>query len=70
MRIGLDVDGIVKADKGLEGLETAALDLRPFWGELGERLADEAQARWPLRRRTGRLRRSLTWRGNRLAACG
>ena len=33
-------------------------------------MADEAQSRWPLRRRTGTLRRSLVWHGGRLAKSG
>ena len=70
MRVGLDVIGIEKADAGLRALHDAADDLRPFWRELGARLADTAQARWPLRRRTGRLRKSLTWAGNRLGRGG
>ena len=45
-------------------------DLRPFWRELGAHLADEAQRSWPLRRRSGRLRRSLTWAGSRLGRGG
>lgn len=45
-------------------------DLRPFWRQLGEHLAAKAQARWPLRRRSGRLRRSLTWAGSRLGRGG
>ena len=68
MRVKLD--GIVRADKGLRGLAEAASDLRGFWRALGARLADEAQQRWPLRRRTGKLRRSLTWAGNRLGRGG
>ena len=68
MRVKLD--GIVRADKGLRGLAEAALDLRPFWARLGRSLADDAQARWPLRRRSGRLRKSLTWAGQRLARGG
>ena len=53
-------------DKGLDALAAAALDLRPFWAELGADLARVSQARWPLRRQTGRLRKSLTWRGETL----
>ena len=45
-------------------------DLRPVWRQLGEHLAAKAQARWPLRRRSGRLRRSLTWSGQRLGRGG
>ena len=45
-------------------------DLRPFWRQLGEHLAAKAQQRWPLRRRSGKLRRSLTWAGSRLGKGG
>ena len=45
-------------------------DLTPFWSELGETLATEAQARWPLKRRSVKLRRSLTWAGDRLGRGG
>ena len=66
----------IRVDANLGQVETRlrrfsdGLDLRPFWRELGETLADEAQARWPLRRRTGTLRRSLVWSGNRLGRGG
>ena len=62
--------GIRESGKGLDALARAASDLRPFWSELDEDLADTAQARWPLRRRTGKLRRSLTWRGETLGRGG
>ena len=45
-------------------------DLRPFWAELGRSLADTAQSRWPLRKRSGKLRRSLKWAGKRLGRGG
>ena len=45
-------------------------DLSPFWRALGENLADTTQARWPLRRKTGRLRTSLEWTGQRLGRGG
>ena len=63
-------DGIKEADSGLESLASAVLDLRPVWPRFAKGLADTAQARWPLRRKTGRLRQSLTWRGNRLGRFG
>ena len=66
----LKVHGITESDNSLRRFEAASGDLRPFWRELGERLADEAQRRWPLRRRTGRLRRSLMWAGDRLGRGG
>ena len=64
----IDVHGL--PDRGLKRLADGVSDLRPFWSELGERLADDAQSRWPLRRRTGRLRRSLVWRGDTLGPRG
>ena len=66
----LKVDGIARADSGLRKFAALAEDLTPFWRELGEGLADEAQRRWPLRRRTGRLRRSLQWAGAGLGRGG
>ena len=66
----LKVHGITESDNSLRRFEAASGDLRPFWRELGERLADEAQRRWPLRRRTGRLRKSLQWAGDRLGRGG
>ena len=45
-------------------------DFRPFWRALWENLADTAQARWPLKRRSGRLRRSLRWAAQRLGRDG
>ena len=66
----IDVDGLRQADAGLRRFGAGVLDLRPFWRLLGETLADEAQRRWPLRKRSGRLRRSLTWAGSRLGRGG
>ena len=66
----LDIRGVREADAALGTFAAAVGDLRPFWSELGEHLADEAQRRWPLRRRTGTLRRSLTWAGTRLKEGG
>ena len=62
--------GLSTADGKLRQFAARIIDLRPFWRELGRSLADEAQARWPLRRRTGRLRKSLTWAGSRLGRGG
>ena len=45
-------------------------DLSSFWPTLGEAIADESQRSWPLRRRSGRLRRSLTWSGKGLGRGG
>ena len=68
--LSVKVDGITESDSSLRRFSASVEDLRPFWRELGERLADEAQRRWPLRRRTGRLRRSLVWAGDRLGPRG
>ena len=57
-------------DRRLRAFANTLLDLTPFWRELGERLAETAQSRWPLRRRTGGLRESLTWGGSRLGRGG
>ena len=64
------IRGLDEAQAGLLALGDALADLRPFWQRLGKDLADDAQARWPLRRRTGRLRTSLTWAGQKLARGG
>ena len=66
----LDIRRVREADAALGTFAAAVGDLRPFWSELGEHLADEAQRRWPLRRRTGTLRRSLTWAGTGLKTGG
>ena len=56
------VEGLSEAEKALRHVRGAACPTCDrFWRELGETLADDAQARWPLRRRTGKLRASLTW---------
>ena len=64
------VEGLSTADTALRRFEATVADWTPFWRELGEHLADTAQARWPLRRRSGRLRTSLTWAGGRLGRGG
>ena len=64
------VEGLSKGDRALRRFSAQLADLRPFWRELGEHLADTAQSRWPLRRRTGRLRKSLVWRGDTLGPRG
>ena len=61
--------GLAESDRALRRF-AAVSDLRPFWSELGEHLADEAQRRWPLRRWSGKLRESLTWHGDRLGKHG
>ena len=68
MPLRIDVHGL--PDRGLKRLADGVSDLRPFWARLGQSLADEAQRRWPLRRRSGKLRRSLTWRGETLGRGG
>ena len=64
----IEVHGL--PDRGLKRLADGASDLRPFWRQLGKRLADTAQSRWPLRRRSGKLRKSLVWRGDTLGPRG
>ena len=66
----VDVTGLTQADTALRKFTATILDLRPFWSQLGETLATESQARWPLKRRSGKLRRSLTWAGSRLGRFG
>ena len=66
----IDVDGLKQADTGLRQFARSVLDLRPYWRQLAERLADTAQARWPLKRLSGRLRRSLVWARGRLGKGG
>ena len=66
----IDVGGLEKAVTGLGKFARTVDDLRPFWRHLGQHLATEAQRRWPLRRRSGRLRRSLTWSGKGLGRFG
>ena len=63
-------NGIAQSDSGLRKFAASVEDLRPFWRLLGRDLADDAQQRWPLHRRTGRLRESLTWAGDRLGRGG
>ena len=58
------------ADRRLRKFAKHVENLTPFWRELSEHLADESQRRWPLRRRTGALRTSLTWRGSGLGRGG
>ena len=66
----VNVAGLEKADTGLRQFVATVTDLRPFWRELGEHLADTAQSRWPLRRRSGRLRESLVWQGGKIGRRG
>ena len=64
------VTRLADADRNLRTFSQKLIDFTPFWRELAEHLADDAQRRWPLRRRTGKLRKSLTWRGERLGKHG
>ena len=60
-------------DVPIAALDRAARSLRDlssFWPTLGEAIADKAQRAWPLRRRSGRLRASLTWSGKGLGRAG
>ena len=69
-QLRVNVDGLERAETGLRRWAAQVGDLRPFWRELGRGLAETIDASWPLRRRTGRLRESLTWAGNRLGRGG
>ena len=66
----INVTGLETADRKLRRLAAAVSDWRPFWRELGQTLADEAQQRWPLKRRSGSLRESLVWSGKGLGRGG
>ena len=66
----VSVSGLSTADRALRRFEATVADWTPFWRILGQSLSDEAQARWPLRRQSGRLRQSLTWAGGRLGRFG
>ena len=64
------VTELADADRHLRTFFQTFADLTPFWRELAETLAETAQARWPLRRRSGKLRKSLVWRGDTLGPRG
>ena len=66
----IDVGGVSESDTALRKFGAGISSWAPFWRLLGKSLADEAQARWPLRRRSGRLRESLAWSGNKLGRGG
>lgn len=66
----INITRLADADAALLAFSKQIIDWRPFWSQLAEHLADEAQRRWPLRRRTGTLRKSLTWAGDRLGRGG
>ena len=68
--LSVKVDGLAQSDSSLRKFADSVEDLRPFWRELGQGLAETIDARWPLRRRTGRLRESLMWAGDRLGRGG
>ena len=68
--LSVKVDGLGLAETGLRRFAAQVDDLRPFWRQLGQKLADETQARWPLKKQSGRLRRSLDWHGDRLGPRG
>ena len=70
MQPNIAVTRLAEADRHLRTFSQKLIDFTPFWRELGEHLADEAQRRWPLRRRTGKLRQSLVWHGDRLGPHG
>ena len=64
------VTRLADADRHLRKFSQTLIDWTPFWRELAEHLADTAQQRWALRRRTGKLRKSLTWAGSGLGPRG
>ena len=64
------VTGVSESDTGLRKFAATVEDWRPFWAQLGKTLADTAQKRWPLKRRSGRLRESLRWAAGRLGRGG
>ena len=64
------VTGLRDADQHLRTFAKHLADLTPFWRELAEHLADDVQQGWPLRRHSGRLRKSLTWARGRLGRGG
>ena len=66
----VDVTGLDTADTALRRFGAGISNWRPFWSQLGESLANTAQARWPLKRKSGRLRESLRWSGGRLGKAG
>ena len=70
MQLSVTVNGIAEGDSQLRRFAASVEDLRPFWRELGRGLAETIDARWPLRRHSGRLRRSLAWAGDRLGRGG
>ena len=61
---------LADVDDQLATFSDSIEDLSDFWPTLGENLAAVAQDRWPLRRRSGKLRRSLAWTGRRLGRGG
>ena len=69
-QVHIKVEGLAEGDRALRTFAAGVQDWRPFWLELGEHLADTAQSRWPLRRRSGKLRKSLVWSGQRLGRGG
>ena len=64
------VEGLSKGDRALRRFEATVADWTPFWRILGQSLSDDAQRSWPLKRRSGKLRKSLTWAGARLGRGG
>ena len=59
-----------ESDTALRRFGSTVEDWRGFWAQLGKALADESQRRWPLRKRSGKLRESLRWSGVRLGEAG
>ena len=68
--IRVDVSGLTQADLALGRFAATVENWAPFWAKLAESLSDTAQTRWPLRKRSGRLRKSLVWTGQKLGKGG
>ena len=64
---------IPSLDVPVDALDQAARtlgDFTPIWPQVAESLANTAQQRWPLKRRSGALRESLRWTGRGLGKGG
>ena len=70
MPTDIRVTGSRDADRRLRKFAKHVENLTPFWRELSEHLANDVQQGWPLRRHSGRLRKSLTWARGRLGRGG
>ena len=66
----VNVDSLARVETGLRKFAAQVAIWRPFWARLARDLSEDTQSRWPLRRRSGRLRKSLVWHGDRLGPRG